>query len=340
MKVQSTLLALCLVGTGFANAQTTNSSTTTTNTTTGTYQNQTDPNRNTSTGTNSTPASGTNMNNTGTNTGTGTYSTTPANTNTGTYSTSPSNTNSSTGTYSTSPSNTNTGTGTYSTSPSTTGTTDGTMNSSTTPSTNNSTYSTTTTTTTTSSDGMATTNTRDAYGTRADQPGRFGVYAGFNNSVYVNEPVNQTSRSRFGYQLGVYGRSAGTVFGQIGAEFRASSVELIDRVGPGPNPKEIVGSVDHYFLAVPAYVGVRIGEALGLRLQAGGELSAHVGNKGNVFNLGMDDVNRIIFGGLLNAGINLGPVTLDAFYNRGLVNVFKNADIKRNMFGFNVGLRF
>lgn len=313
MKVQSTLLALCLMGTGFANAQTTNSSTTTTNTTTGTYQNQTDPNRNTNTGTN-------------TNTNTGTYSSQPGSnmSNTGT--------NTGTGTYSTSPSNTNTGT-----------TTDGTMNSSTTPSTNNSTYSTTTTTTTTTNDGMgstATVNTRDAYGPRDDKPGRFGVYAGFNSSTYINEPVNQSSRARFGYQIGVYGRSAGTVFGQIGAEFRASSVELIDRVGTGPTPREIVGSVDHYFLAVPAYIGVRIGEALGLRLQAGGELSAHVGNKGNVFNLGSDDVNRIIFGGLLNAGINLGPVTLDAFYNRGLVNVFKNADIKRNMFGFNVGLRF
>ncbi|GAA4396914.1 hypothetical protein GCM10023187_05580 [Nibrella viscosa] len=310
MKVQSTFLALCLVGTGFANAQTTNSSTTTTNTTTGTYQNQSNPNTNTGTYNSGTGTyqnqSGTNMN-TNSSTGTGTYSTTPSGT--GTY-------QNQTGTYSTSPTNTNTGT--YST-----GTDAGSMN--------NSTYSTTTTTTATSA---------DPYATRAlDNPGRFGVYAGINRSNFVGSGANLTYEAKYGYQIGLYGRTGGTIFGQLGAEFRTTTSQVY-RAGT-VSSSEVRANLDQQFLAIPAWVGVRVGSLAGLRLQAGAELSALIGQgKGNAA-LGWDDVNRTQLNGLLGAGINLGPITLDAFYNHGLARIFdRGSDLKRRMFGFNVGLRF
>lgn len=231
--------------------------------------------------------------------------------------------------------------------------TTGTMNNGTTGATNSYDNTTTTTTTTTSTDynGAATGTTRatrNADGTRDwGKSGKFGVYAGLNFSRFVNEPIPDGAY-RTGWQAGVYGRSGGTIFGQIGLEYRNSTSNLVRGGSAIGNPTtttaasgaEVRGQINQHFLAVPAYVGARIGALAGLRLQAGAELSSMVAIGKNDFNLGNDDINRTILNGLLGAGINLGPVTLDAVYNLGLQNVFDNADTKRRMWQFNVGFRF
>ena len=204
----------------------------------------------------------------------------------------------------------------------------------------NNSYNSSTTTTTTSTDY----NSGDGNGTKADgKQGRFGVYAGVNFSKFVNEPI-PSDAFRTGWQAGIYGRSGGTIFGQIGAEYRNSTSTLI-RTGQGTTgsqvSNEIRGNIDQHFLAIPAYVGVRIGGVAGLRLQAGAELAALVAVGKNNFQLGNDDLNRTILNGLLGAGVNLGPLTLDAVYNHGFANVFdQGADTKRRIWAFNVGFRF
>jgi len=203
-----------------------------------------------------------------------------------------------------------------------------------------------TTTTTTSSDYNSKNNgsmNRDVDGTRAwGKSGKFGIYAGLNASRFVNEPTPDDAY-RLGWQAGIYGRSGGTIFGQIGLEYRNSTANLI-RVNnsstTGSVTDQTKGSVKQQFLSIPAYVGVRIGSTLGLRVQAGAELSSQVAIGKNNFQLGNDDVRRTILNGLIGAGINLGPVTLDAVYNLGLSNVFENLDTKRNMGQINVGFRF
>ncbi|KAB7731499.1 outer membrane beta-barrel protein [Rudanella paleaurantiibacter] len=211
------------------------------------------------------------------------------------------------------------------------------------------TYNATTTTTTTTSDyGTTPTRTRDANGNRAwGKDGKFGVYAGLNFSRFVNEPIPDDAY-RTGWQAGIYGRSGGTIFGQIGLEYRNSTSNLVRSGSAIGNPTsgtaasgaETRGKIDQHFLAIPAYVGARIGALAGLRLQAGLELSSLVSIGNNAFNLDRADLNRTILNGLLGAGINLGPVTLDAVYNHGLQNVFDDADTKRRMWAFNVGFRF
>ncbi len=209
---------------------------------------------------------------------------------------------------------------------------------------------TTTTTTTTSSDynsnNMDNMNrdkktTGDANGAWG-KSGKFGIYAGLNASRFVNEPTPDDAY-RLGWQAGIYGRSGGTIFGQIGLEYRNSTANLI-RVNntstSGSVNDQTKGSVKQQFLAIPAYVGVRIGSALGLRVQAGAELSSQVAIGKNNFQLGNDDVRRTLLNGLIGAGVNLGPVTLDAVYNVGLSNVFENLDTKRNMGQINLGFRF
>jgi len=203
-----------------------------------------------------------------------------------------------------------------------------------------------TTTTTTSSDYNSKNNgsmNRDVDGTRAwGKSGKFGIYAGLNASRFVNEPTPDDAY-RLGWQAGIYGRSGGTIFGQIGLEYRNSTANLI-RVNnsstTGSVTDQTKGSVKQQFLSIPAYVGVRIGSTLGLRVQAGAELSSQVAIGKNNLQLGNDDVRRTILNGLIGAGINLGPVTLDAVYNLGLSNVFENLDTKRNMGQINVGFRF
>jgi hypothetical protein len=201
----------------------------------------------------------------------------------------------------------------------------------------NSAYTTTTTTTT---DRSSDTNDRTD-----GKEGKFGVYAGVNFSQFVNE-VKPAKAYRPGYQVGVYYRSPGTIFGQIGVEYRASSSNLISTASgsgttTGSVTTELTRNIDQRFLAIPAYVGTRIGGDLGLRLQIGAELASLVGVSKNDFNLGSDDLKRTILNGLAGVGVNLGPVTLDLVYNHGFVQVFdKTSDTKRNILSANVGLRF
>ena len=276
----------------------------------------------------------TNTNSTPGTTSTGTYTTTPATT---------SNMNNSMNT--TTPSNSyNSGS---TTTDGTTNTTNGTMNNSgTTPTTGNynSTNSSTPaygTTTTTTNYSDADTKANRTYDDPADKKGRFGIYAGANFSRFVNEPIPDGAY-RAGYQIGIYGRTGGTIFGQLGVEYRTSTAGLV-RNGTGQptqTPSQIAGNIDQRFIAIPAYVGVRLGTALGLRLQVGAELSALVVNSSNQFGIGNDDVRRAILGGLAGVGINLGPVTIDANYNLGLTNVFAANDTKRQLLAINLGFRF
>ena len=204
------------------------------------------------------------------------------------------------------------------------------------------TYGTTTTPTTSNytSSSVDASNQPAKTGRTWGKTGKFGIYAGVNASQFVGEFINdRTSTGRVGYQVGLYARSGGTVFGQIGAEYRRSSSNL-QQPGNGQSIQALSGQIDQTFLAIPAYIGLRVGSALGLRIQAGAELSSLVAIGSNNFNLGKDDLNRAILSGLLGVGINLGPLTLDAVYNRGLQNVFDNADTKRRILALNVGLRF
>ncbi len=198
----------------------------------------------------------------------------------------------------------------------------------------------------TSNNDAATTSNSPERTKRTDgKGGKFGIYAGVNGSQFVKEQLPDNS-FRPGYQIGLYYRSPGTIFGQIGAEYRAASANLI-RTGTGSGTttgtvaNELKGNIDQQFLAIPAYVGVRLGGTLGFRIQAGAELAALVAVGQNNFQLGKDDLNRTILNGLAGVGINLGPITLDAVYNHGFQGVFDNgADTKRNILALNVGLRF
>lgn len=185
-----------------------------------------------------------------------------------------------------------------------------------------------------------TTTTRERvrdYDNGTNKPGRLGIYAGLNASRFVNTVYPEDSYL-MGWQLGAYYRTPGTIFGQIGAEYRTTSSNYTT-LSSGTTPTQVTGKINQHFLVVPAYVGLRVGGGLGLRLQAGAELATLLSIGDNKI-VSKDDLKRTIVNGLLDAGINLGPLTLDVVYNHGFTDAFEGAAGKRNMLMANVGFRF
>ncbi len=233
-------------------------------------------------------------------------------------------------------------TGTYTTTPATTSNMNNSMNTTTTTdaSMNNTGATNSTNNATAPAYGTTTTSYNNADMKRTNEyddtkEGRFGAYVGANFSRFRNEPIPDGAY-RAGFQVGVYGRTAGTIFGQLGVEYRNSTANLVRNA----NGATRNGKIDQHFIAIPAYVGARLGTSLGLRLQVGAELSALVVNAKNDFLIGDDDVKRTILAGLAGVGLNLGPVTVDAVYNLGLTNVFAANDTKRTLLALNLGFRF
>lgn len=307
MKRSSTLLALGLIGAWSAVAQTNTTTNTSTTTGTSTYSSgTTTPTTTTPSTTNSTMDNSSNTNSTmGTTTSGSTMDNSSTTGNNATYSS---------------------GTAT----PSTTGT---------------STYSTTTTTRSTEYGSSA----RDRR--QADKPYKavsFGIYGGLNTTRFEGENIENVENGNFtgrlGYQLGAYLRGGGRIFGQIGAEYFASSSNYF-RSGDGSSLSSIQDRIDIKYIHVPAYVGIKLLQSdrgiSALRLQGGVEFANRIGIGNNDFEYQRSDVAQATWNLLGNVGIDAGPLTIDLVYHHGVSDVLKEVEnLKRRIWGLNVGFKF
>ncbi len=308
MKTQVTLLAICLLGAGLANAQsttTTNSSTpsTTTNSSYGTTQATTTP-------TGQTPTSS------------GTIDTTDRPASTGTLN--DSGTMNSTGALN-----------------------NGTTNSSSSPA-----YGTTTTTTTDSDNAGTTTGrtTRDK-GAKDYKNFVFGIYAGLNTTKFKGESMNSGGKltGRLGYQAGFFVRGGGRLFGQLGAEYFASSSNYFV-AGSGATRKDIQSQIDIQYVQIPVYIGYKLVESdrgiSAVRLQVGLEYANRINAKSGDFNLTNAEIKSGTFNGLGQLGFDAGPVFLDLTYHYGFnnsinaVNSTGFAGSQRRIVSASVGFKF
>lgn len=317
MKTQVTLLAVWLLGAGLANAQTsttTNSSGTTTNSTSGTTPTTPTDNSTSSGTTNSTSP-----------TGTSTSGSTMSN-----------------GTMNNSGSTT--GTGTMSTG-STTGT--GTMSNGTT----------TTTGTTSPSYGTTTTSTSDTYNTKRDKSTKdyknfvFGIYAGLNTTKFKGETVNTGGnlKGRLGYQAGFFVRGGGRLYGQLGAEYFASSSNFFTAAS-GQTIKSIQSQIDIQYVQIPVYIGYKLVQSdrgiSAVRLQVGLEYANRINSKSGDFKLTNAEIKSGTFNGLGQLGFDAGPVFLDLTYHYGFnnsinaVNSTGFAGSQRRILSASVGFKF
>lgn len=223
----------------------------------------------------------------------------------------------------------NTGSSTYSATPATT---------------DNSTYSSTTT-----SSGYD----RGRESRTADKPYKavsFGVYGGLNSTRFRGEEVNSEDfNGRLGYQLGAYLRAGGRIYGQIGAEYLASTSKFYQQ-GSGTTLTDIRDNIAFKSLHIPAYIGIKLLQSdrgiSALRLQGGVEYSTTLDIDNNEFDFKKDDFRKGVWNGVGNVGIDVGIVSLDLVYHHGFADVWKDGvnpnrpNGQRRIWALNLGLKF
>lgn len=233
---------------------------------------------------------------------------------TGTSSTTPSTTNS---TYSTTPSSTSDGTGST--------TMGGTLNSTST-TTSGTTAPTTygTTTTTTSTDNTTTRPARDKRAFLDYKNFVFGLYAGLNTTRFAGEDVNgDRLTGRLGYQAGFFVRGGGRLYGQLGAEYFASSSNFFT-AGSGTTATQIRDQINIQYVQIPVYIGYKLTESdrgiSAVRVQIGLEYANRINSNSGDFNLSNSEIKSGTFNGLGQIGFDAGPVLLDLTYHYGFGN--------------------
>ncbi|MVM31297.1 hypothetical protein GO755_14735 [Spirosoma sp. HMF4905] len=174
----------------------------------------------------------------------------------------------------------------------------------------------------------------------------FGVYGGANSTRFEGETVNgQGLTGRLGYQLGFLVRAGGRIYGQIGAEYLASSSQFF-KPGDGQvnGVSDITANIDQRYLHIPAYIGVKLAQSdrgvSAVRLAVGGEYATPLSTDKNDFNLGNADFQAATINGLVNLGFDAGPIMLDFVYHYGFADVLTSGNSKRRILGVNLGFKF
>lgn len=174
----------------------------------------------------------------------------------------------------------------------------------------------------------------------------FGVYGGANSTRFEGETVDgQNLTGRLGYQLGFLVRAGGRIYGQIGAEYLASSSQFF-KPGDGQvtGVSDITANIDQRYLHIPAYIGVKLAQSdrgvSAVRLAVGGEYATPLSTDKNDFKLGNADFQAATINGLVNLGFDAGPIMLDFVYHYGFADVLASGNSKRRILGVNLGFKF
>lgn len=175
----------------------------------------------------------------------------------------------------------------------------------------------------------------------------FGLYGGANSTRFEGEDVQGNALAgRLGYQLGLFVRGGGRIYGQIGAEYLTSSSDFF-RAGDGQvnGIEDITSNVDQQYLHIPAYIGIKLAQSergvSAVRLQVGAEYATPLGVGNNEFNFRQSDFRAATVNGLANIGFDAGPIFLDFVYHYGFADVLKTAtNTKRRILGVNFGFKF
>ena len=216
---------------------------------------------------------------------------------------------------------------------------------------------------TSSTDGTTTTGT---YST-TDRPERtksskdyknfvFGVYAGLNTTKFKGETTNTGGdvSGRLGYQAGFFVRGGGRLFGQLGAEYFASSSNYFTK-GDGQTVKSIQDQIDIKYIQIPLYIGYKVLQSdrgiSAIRVQAGIEYANRISSSSGQFNLTNAEIKSGTFNGLGQLGFDIGPLLIDLTYHYGFGDSIKNpitgttgstgfAGSQRRVLSASVGFKF
>lgn len=191
----------------------------------------------------------------------------------------------------------------------------------------------------------------------------FGLYGGANATRFKGEDTkgNQLS-GRLGYQLGIFVRGGGRVYGQIGLEYLTSSSDISTvnsaTAVPGSTTaitvNSITSNVNQQYLQIPAYIGVKLTQSVkgisGIRLAVGAELATPLAINNNInenapTGIRQSNLQSVTFNGLANIGFDAGPLFLDAVYHYGFQDILRDPvpgiiNSQRRVVSISVGLKF
>jgi hypothetical protein len=205
----------------------------------------------------------------------------------------------------------------------------------------------TTTTTTTSTYSNQTTASAAPYGTKDYKNFAFGIYAGLNNTRFRGESIDAANPAgRLGYQLGLFVRGGGRVYGQIGAEYFASS-SFYFRPGDGQSIAAINDQINVQYIQIPVYIGVKLVESdrgiSAVRLQGGVEYANRVGENTGQFRTTKQEIKGGSFNALGQLGFDFGPFLIDLTYHHGLTQAIQLTGFSgsyRRILSASVGFKF
>ena len=191
----------------------------------------------------------------------------------------------------------------------------------------------------------------------------FGIYGGANVTRFAGEDTKGNALSgRLGYQLGIFFRGGGRVYGQIGAEYLTSSSDISTVSSttslPGSNtaisPNDIISNVNQQYIHVPVYIGFKLVESdrgvSAVRFQLGAELAAPLKIVNDINPTAPNAIKQsnlasTTFNGLASLGFDAGPLFLSAVYHYGFQDILKEpvegiVNSQRRILSINVGLKF
>ncbi len=191
----------------------------------------------------------------------------------------------------------------------------------------------------------------------------FGLYGGANVTRFAGEDTQGNALSgRLGYQLGIFFRGGGRVYGQIGAEYLTSSSDISTvnstTAIPGSSTvisyNSITSNVNQQYLHVPVYIGFKLIESdrgvSAVRFQIGAELATplkitNLANDNAPGAIKQSNLQQTTFNGLASLGFDAGPIFLAAVYHYGFSDILKEpvpgiVNSQRRILSVNVGLKF
>jgi hypothetical protein len=158
-----------------------------------------------------------------------------------------------------------------------------------------------------------------------------GIKAGVN---YANLPTSfkevKDKQGKAGYNIGLFARIGDALYFQPELNYTAFKSEYTF-AGNNYQPKFKQANI-------PLMVGYKLinTEALNLRISAGPDLSYTL-NK--AVGPAQFDYKKFTAGGVINAGVDIGSLTLDARYSRGFTKINKGLDEKTGIFNLSVGFK-
>jgi hypothetical protein len=159
----------------------------------------------------------------------------------------------------------------------------------------------------------------------------FGLKAGLNYATLPTSVKAITDKKgKVGYNFGAFARVGKTLYFQPELNyvtFKSSYVYASNAYTPKFNQVNL-----------PLMVGYKIidTEELNFRVSAGPDVNYTLNDAKGPAGF---DYKKFNFGGVINAGVDIGNITIDARYSRGLTKINKSLQEKTGLFNLSVGFK-